>query len=65
MEDENLYDEFGNYIGPEILDNVISSFLPCLYNNFLRMRKRTSTSLSQTIPKVPMMMKKSSKNQKK
>ena len=22
MEDENLYDEFGNYIGPEILDNV-------------------------------------------
>ncbi len=23
MEDENLYDEFGNYIGPDILDNVI------------------------------------------
>lgn len=25
MDDENLYDEFGNYIGPD-LDNVIFSF---------------------------------------
>ena len=27
MEDENLYDEFGNYIGPEILDNVPPIYL--------------------------------------
>ena len=30
MEDENLYDEFGNYIGPDILDNVFYLYSFCI-----------------------------------
>lgn len=30
MEDENLYDEFGNYIGPDLALNVLSNFFSSL-----------------------------------
>lgn len=32
MDEDNLYDEFGNYIGPEIDDNVTFNRPPCLSN---------------------------------